>query len=236
MEGDDAEPPARGQTVKDGVEPLVQGIQLGVDRNADGLEGAARRVLRLAALCRGHSGGDDLGQLQRGQDGPLRPRGDNFARDLPGIRLLTVVTQDAGQLLTVQRVDQIRGGGTLLAHAHIERRVGMVREAAGRVVQLVAGHAEIEQGPIDRRDAKLRKDAGGLTEIDLHHLRRQTLEPFGGDCHRIRVLIERDQTSCGQAFGDFSAVTGAAGGAIQIDTGGVDVQPVQTRLQQYGDM
>ena len=33
---------------------------------------------------------------------------------------------------------------------------------------------------------KLRKDAGGLTEIDLHHLRRQTLEPFGGDCHRIR--------------------------------------------------
>ena len=112
----------------------------------------------------------------------------------------------------------------------------MVREAAGRVVQLVAGHAEIEQGPVDRRDAKLRKDAGGLTEIDLHHLRRQTLEPFGGDCHRIRVLIERDQTSCGQAFGNFSAVTCAAGGAIQIDTGRVDVQPVQTGLQQYGDM
>ena len=66
----------------------------------------------------------------------------------------------------------------------------MVREAAGRVVQLVAGHAEIEQGPVDRRDAKLRKDAGGLTEIDLHHLRRETLEPFGGYCHRIRVLVE----------------------------------------------
>ena len=39
-----------------------------------------------------------------------------------------------------------------------------------------------------------------------------------------------------QAFGDLSAVTGTAGGAIQIDTGRVDVQPVQTGLQQYGDM
>ena len=143
MEGDDAEPPARGQTVKDGVEPLVQGVQLGVDRNADGLEGAARRVLRLAALCRGHGGGDDLGQLQRGQDGLLRPRCDNFARDLPGIRFLTVVTQDAGQLLTVKGVDQIRGGGALLAHAHVKRCIGMIGEAARRIVQLMAGYAEV---------------------------------------------------------------------------------------------
>ena len=36
--------------------------------------------------------------------------------------------------------------------------------------------------------------------------------------------------------GKVAVVTGAAGGAIQIDTGRVDVQPVQTRLQQYGDM
>ena len=112
----------------------------------------------------------------------------------------------------------------------------MIGEAARRIVQLMAGHAEIEQGPVDRRDAKLRKDMGCLTEIDLYHLRRQTLEPFGGHCHRIRVLIERDQASCGQAFSNLSAVACAAGGAVQINAGGVNVQPIQTGLQQYGDM
>ena len=53
VEGDDAEPPARGQAVENRIQALVQGVQFGVDRNADGLESAARRVLSLAALSRG---------------------------------------------------------------------------------------------------------------------------------------------------------------------------------------
>ena len=67
----------------------------------------------------------------------------------------------------------------------------MVGEAACRVVQLVAGNAEIQQGTIDRRDVKLRKDTRCLAEVCLYHLGGQALEPFGGDCHRIRVLVER---------------------------------------------
>ena len=112
----------------------------------------------------------------------------------------------------------------------------MVGKAASRIVQLVAGHAEIQQGSVHRRDAQLREDTCRLSEIDLNHLRGQTLEPFGGDCHRIRVLIQRNQASCGQTFCNFSAVACAARRAIQIDAGGVNVQSVQTRLQQYGNM
>ena len=66
----------------------------------------------------------------------------------------------------------------------------MVGKTARCIVQLVAGHAEIKQGPVHRRDAQLREDSRCLAEVDLHHLRRETLEPFGGYCHRIRVLVE----------------------------------------------
>ena len=143
MEGDDGEPPARGQTVKDGVEALIQCIQLGVYGDADGLEGTARRVLCLAALSRGHSGGYDLRQLHRCGDGLFCAGGYDPAGDLPCVGFLAVVTQDAGQLLTVKGVDQIRGGGALLAHAHVKRCIGMIGEAARRIVQLMAGYTEV---------------------------------------------------------------------------------------------
>ena len=236
MEGDDAEPTTRGQAVEDSVQALVQGVQFGVDGDADGLEGAAGRVFGLAALGRGHGAGDQVSQLHGSQDGLFLPRGHNFTGNLPGVGFLAVVPQDAGQFLAVEGVDQVRGGRALLAHAHIQRGVGMVGEAACRVVQLVAGNAEVQQSTVDRRDVKLRKDTCCLAEVCLYHLGGQALEPFGGDCHRIRVLVERDQAPGGKTFSDLGAVPCAAGGAVQVDAGGVDVQSIQAGLQKYGNV
>ena len=57
VEGDDAEASARCQMLKNGVHALFQRVQLVIDRNAQRLEGAAGRVLVLAALGGGHGAG-----------------------------------------------------------------------------------------------------------------------------------------------------------------------------------
>ena len=236
MERDNTEPPTRGQAVEDGVEAFVQSVQLRVYGDTDSLERAARGVLGLAAFSRGHGAGDQVGQLHRGQDRLLGAGRHDLPGDLPGIGFLAVVAQDAGQLLTIQRVDKVRSGRALLAHAHIKRGVGMVGEAARRVVQLMAGNAKIQQSAVDRRDIQLRKDTCCLAEVRLYHLGGQALEPFGSYCHRIRVLVERNQTPGGKTLSDLCAVPCAAGGAVQVDAGGVDVQPIQAGLQKYGDV
>ena len=110
----------------------------------------------------------------------------------------------------------------------------MVGKPAGRLVQLVAGNAQVQQSPVDRRDGKFREHARRIAEIRLYHPGGQALEPFGGGCHRIRVLVERDQLPGGQAFCDLHTVPCPTGGPIEIDTSRVDGQPVKAGLQQHG--
>ena len=175
VEGDDAQSAAGRQTVEDGVQPFVEGVQLRVDRNAHRLKGSARGVFGFAAFRRGYGACHNVCQLQGGFNGCCLAGGHDLAGNLPGVGFLAVVAQDAGQLLTAEGVDQIRGGGALLAHTHIQRRVGMVRKAALRVVQLVAGNAQVQQSPVDRRDVQFRQDTRRLAEIHLHDLCRKTL-------------------------------------------------------------
>ena len=234
MEGDDAQPPAGGQALEDRVQSFVQNIQFRIDGDAYRLEGAPRGVFGLAALRRGHRRSHDLGKLHRGGDGLLRPGCHDLARDLPGVGFLPVIAQDTGQFFTVQCVDKVCGGGALLAHTHIERRVRVVGKTTGRVVQLVAGHAEVQQSPVDRRDGEFREHARGVAEVRLYHPGGQALEPFGGGCHRIRVLVERDQLPGGQTFSDLHTVPCPAGGPVQVNTGRVNGQPIQAGLQQHG--
>ena len=47
VECDDTQPPARGKMLKNGVQPLLQSVQLMVDRNAQRLERAPRGVFVL---------------------------------------------------------------------------------------------------------------------------------------------------------------------------------------------
>ena len=170
MERDDAEPPAGGQAAENRLHPLVQGIQFPIDGNPHCLEAAAGGVLVLAALGRRHSGCNQVRKLQSRQNRGFLPCFHDFTRNLPGIRFLTIIAQDAGQFLTVQGVHQVCRGGPLLAHAHIQRGIRVIGEATLGIVQLVAGNAKVQQRAVDEGDLQFIQHAGGFAEVGLNHL------------------------------------------------------------------
>ena len=83
---------------------------------------------------------------------PVRSNGrsiaaaDDLPRDLPRVALLAVAAEDQRQLALVGLVDELpRRELGRRVHAHVERRVGRVREAALRPVELHRRDAEVEQ-------------------------------------------------------------------------------------------
>ena len=225
--------------LENGVQPLFQRIQLMVHGNAQRLKGAAGRVLVLAPLRRRHGAGHNVGQLQGGLDGRVLPRFLDLAGDLPGKGFFAVVPQDAGQVLTAEGVHQICRRLTLLAHPHVQRCICPVGKAPGRVVQLVAGNAQIQQCTVDLVDAQLFQRLPGVAEVDLHHGGRQPGQTGPGRLHGVGVLIQRDQPPalCSiQPQGDLAGMSRAAGGAVQIGARRINGKPRQALVQQNGDM
>src|SRR5690242_9011534 len=91
-------------------------------------------------------GTDDLDAPARALDRVLAPAPDDRTRDLARVALLAVVLEDPRQLALAFLVDELAGrelGGRV--HAHVERRVGRVREAALGPVDLHRGDSEVEQ-------------------------------------------------------------------------------------------
>lgn len=89
MEGDDHEPPPWGQDLRGLLQELLEGVELVVDVDPEGLEGLAGRVARPAEA---HGLADDLrelggglygGLLPGGHDGPGDPVGLGFLPELP---------------------------------------------------------------------------------------------------------------------------------------------------------
>src|SRR5205823_14117451 len=94
VKGDHGQASAGAQRTLGRSQAFFELIELGVEVNADGLEGASRRI---GFLPRPETGGaaDDGSELS----GPLdRACGDNGAGDRPGARLLPIVAQDPGDL------------------------------------------------------------------------------------------------------------------------------------------
>src|SRR5439155_3972635 len=124
---------------------LFELVELGIEVNADGLEGASSRIGLLTWAETG-SAADDGGELS----GPLdRACGDNGAGDRPGARLLPIVAQDPGDLGLVGRIQIFGGGEPRLAHAHVERPVGLKGEAAVGAVELHRRNTDIERDRVD---------------------------------------------------------------------------------------
>ena len=134
----------------------------------DRLEGARRRI---ALLARAEAGGaaHDRGQFGGALD---RTCGDDGAGDRPGARLLPIVAQDPGDLGLVGRIQELGGGQARLAHPHVERAVGLEREAALGAVELHRADADIERDGVDEADAALGERAVHLAEALLDQLRR----------------------------------------------------------------
>ena len=207
--------------------------------NAQRLKGTAGRVLVFAAFRRGHGAGHDICQLQGRFDGRILPCLHDPARDLPCERFFAVIPQNACQLFAALGVHKVRCRFALLAHPHVQRCICTVGKAAGRIVQLMAGNAQIQQRAVDLVDAKAFQSLSGIAEVDLHHRGRQARKAGTRGLHRVRVLIQRDQPAalfCVQPQGDLAGMSRAACGAIKVGAGRINGKPLQTLVQQNGDM
>ena len=159
VERDRGEPAGRAQQLPGERERLVELVELAVDRDPDRLEGALGRVAAAEPRGRGDRGGDGVDELEGG--GESAAAADDLPRDPLGVALLAVLAQRAREAAALPRVDDL-GGGQLLrrVHAHVERRVVGVGEAALARVDLHRGHPEVE-----------------VDEVGLEALLLQQLEP-----------------------------------------------------------
>src|SRR3954447_16949427 len=106
---------------------------------------------------RGDGGLDRVDEFAGALERLLAPATDDRASDLLGVPLLTVTAEDGDELALAPAVHDVAGARVLgRIHAHVERRVGGVREPALRAVELHRGDAEIEQDRV-RADAVLRE-------------------------------------------------------------------------------
>ena len=125
--GEDGQPAARPQQVDGRGQRRGQRLQLAVDRDAQGLEGA-RRGMRPPTAAAGdrHDALDERGQVGGGLDRPRPALLDDRARDAPSVGLLAVGPQDVRDLGLVELAQQRRPPGAPLAgvEAQVERAVG----------------------------------------------------------------------------------------------------------------
>src|SRR5450759_4435905 len=145
-----------------------------------------------------NGGLDGLSQVARGAQ--RAPRHDEL-RDPASPSLLAVLPKDALNLADVRLVDDgrrcYRGGGI---HAHVERTFFAKAEATLRVIDLVAGKAEVEEDQVGRYEAVFSADRAELGKASLNdHRRRPVLgqgHPRGFDGDGIAVDPEQPATGC----------------------------------------
>ena len=135
MERDDGKPAARLQYALGRGEALHQLAQFVVDVDSQRLEDARGRMPAGNLLPPQNSLGQ-FSQLGRARERFFAAARDDGAGDRAGAALVAQVEEDVGEVRIVFPVDDVGGGGSVLAHAHVERTVALEREAALGVVEL----------------------------------------------------------------------------------------------------
>src|SRR5215208_4274902 len=126
------------------------------------------------ARRRGDRGLDDVHELRRRLDGAPA---DDSARDLPRVPLLAVALEDAGELSLRLLVHEVSGGELAgRVHAHVERCIRGIREAARRHVELHRRDPQIEQYDV-RFDAVRRQPFQYEGELTPEQARLEGPEP-----------------------------------------------------------
>src|SRR6478672_5127725 len=131
VERDDGEAAPRPEHLERGRERALERVELAVDGDAG---------------RRGNRALDRVDKLARALERLLTPAPDDRPRDLPRVALFAVAAEDRGELALVPRVDDVGRARVLRrVHAHVERGVRRIREAALWAVELHRGDAEVEE-------------------------------------------------------------------------------------------
>ena len=204
------------------VEPVGEVRQLAVDLHADRLERAARRVRAPPARGGGDRVADDVSASSRVEcSGPGR---DDRVGDAAREPLLAVLRDDRGELRLVVAVHDVGGGERLLGvHAHVERRVEAVREAALGPVELRAADPEIHQDAHHFVPLAVAFDElAEPLETAVHHLRpcAEAREPGASGGHGVGVTVDAEQTHVGPRVEQQGRVACATDRAVDDQPGG----------------
>ena len=162
--------------------------------------------------------------------------------DALGLLLLAVRAQDPHQFARRVGVEHLGGADARrLVHAHVERGVLRVREAAVGLVQLHGGDAEVEEDALDARDAEPVEHVGQLVVDGVHQRGPVAVrgEPLPGEPQRLLVAVERDSRAAGKRGEQGLAVAAEAEGAVDDDGAGLGQrggQQVQAALEHHRDV
>ena len=245
MEGDHAQPSARAEQAGKVAQRLLKRGQLVVDRDAQRLKGTPGGVggVLLAKLLR-DGRVDDLDQLPGGFDGMRLPPVAQHARDLHRPVFLAVVANDPCDFLLAPVVDdRARGKRLALIHAHVQRRVGVIGEAAAALVQLMTGHAQIEQRPVDGKDVLRREQRLYVVKIAPERtktrpsLARKERHAARRRLDGILIPVDAKETAAGaKPLVNLAGMSGAAQRAVDVGAILADGQSVQALVKQHRQM
>ena len=219
--------PSPGRQVTDGLgEGRADLVEFLVDRYAQRLEGALRRVPAAAAAAGGYGRAHDLGQLHGVAQRPAR-------RDGPGdplrVGLIAVAPQQVRQATRGPSVDDLLGAQHSTGiHAHVDRADSAVAEAPASIVQLHRTDAEVEEHARERIDIPLGERRAQLIEATL-------LQPdparksLCGDGQRLGIAIQPDAGQIGAPLQQGRSVAPGPDGGVEKD-------PRRDRFQHLDDL
>ena len=147
-----------------------------------------------------------------------RTRVDDPSRDPARVSLFAVAGDQLGELFLFVAVHDVGGGQRLPGvHAHVERRVEPVREAALGPVELRTAHPQVHQDPHDRFSPAVPLDQLGElleTTLDDLHPRPEGSEPETSSGDGVGVTVDPEQADVGSSLEQRRRMATTTDGAI----------------------
>src|SRR5688500_10072411 len=196
VEGDDREATAGAQRAHGGPQALLKTLELMVDRDAQRLEDARRRI-DAAPTLRLHASDEAakiISRKERLGRAPARDRGCDATR----LGLLAVLAERTAQLALVPAVhDVCRRDAEVRVGAHVQRAFCAKAEASPLVCELERGETEVQEDPVEWREAVTRGHDVEKREVrtDEDRALTETREDAASLRERRGVDIESDETT-----------------------------------------
>ena len=234
--------PSEPESIQGVRHSAAQDLELLVDLDAQRLEGLLGRVALLVQGRRWLGGPDDLHELPGGRQLPLLARLHDPAGDALGEALLAPVAQDPPQVLLRVLHDDVPGRELGRGvHAHVQRSVIGVGEAAFALVELHGGDAEVEEDAVGGLEAGLGEGVLDLVVggVDREEAIGPRLQAAPGQAQGLGVAVDAHQADVREAAQDGFAVPAHAERGVDDDGGGAlqgGGQQVQAGFEQDGDV
>lgn len=249
VEGDEGEAsvaaqPVVGRRGRGTIDPREEGLQAGdlvVDGDAKGLEGPRggvdARPTRVTAERRSHDLREPLRGGYRFQGTGL----DKFSSDAGGVAVFAEIPDDAIEFGLAPVVDDIDGGAREGGiEAHVERAGALEGEAAGGVLDLVGGEAEVGEEEVGA-EAEAEQRGGEFGEVapDVEDAEARCGERGAGagvgEVGGIDV-VEDERAVGKEARGEEGGVPAQSGGAIHEGLAWLGIEEGEDLVGEDGDV